>query len=61
MIKEIGKVNFGTVFEVERVEDGKRFAQKVFAIPEKGSIVKYLNNNMKEALLIKTLKHPNII
>ncbi len=61
MLKEIGKVNFGTVNEVERVEDGKIFAQKVFAIPEKGSIVKYLNNNMKEAELIKTLKHPNII
>ena len=25
-IKEIDKGSFGTVFEVERVEDGKRFA-----------------------------------
>ena len=41
MIKEIGKVNFGTVFEVERDVDEKRFAQKVFAIPKKDSL-KYL-------------------
>ena len=59
-IKLLGKGSFGTVYEVERDVDEKRFAQKVFAIPKKDSL-KYLKDSMKEAELIKTLKHPNII
>ena len=60
-IKEIGTGSYGTVFEVERVEDGKKFALKVSKNTKKGSIADLFNDCMKEAELVKTLKHPNII
>ena len=60
-IKDIGEGAFGTVYEVERNTDGKRLAEKVMKLPNNSEMVKFLNNNMREAFLLKELKHEHII
>ncbi|KAK9893193.1 kinase-like protein [Cystobasidium minutum MCA 4210] len=56
--KKIGDGGFGQVFKVTRPQDGKEFAIKILTM---GNIPEVRERFHQEALLLKTLRHPNIV
>eukprot|EP00668_Euglena_longa_P044985 GGOE01060556.1.p1 GENE.GGOE01060556.1~~GGOE01060556.1.p1 ORF type:complete len:574 (+),score=183.22 GGOE01060556.1:817-2538(+) len=57
VLQELGVGHFGSVFKVQRINDGKVMAMKVQAHVDRRQIAEV----RKEVTLLKTLRHPNIV
>ncbi len=59
IIKTIGKGAFSVVYQVQRIEDKKKYALK--KVPLKTLKEKEIQNALNEVRILASIKHPNII
>lgn len=60
IVRPLGQGAAGTVYEVERVDGGARYALKVFT-PSKGDLLLLKKKFLAEAKVLTKLDHPNIV
>lgn len=60
-IKKLGKGNFASVYEVERLTDSKKFAVKAFSKQNTFAAKNGKESLMNELSIMRSLSHSNIL